>query len=146
MVYAKAGVHPAAAIVRSNRLVIDHKLYWMPVSSDVEAQFLISILNSETARSRVEVLQSEGQFGPRDFDKVMFSLPIPLFDEANSLHVRLATCAQEAETIAAALDITKCRGFKTIRRLIRKSLQDAGMSEQIDLLVSQLLRAPKKHH
>ena len=78
VVYAKAGVKAAAAIVRSARVVIDHKLYWMPVDSEAEAQYLIAILNSETARSRVQKLQSEGQFGPRDFDKVMFQLAHPI--------------------------------------------------------------------
>jgi hypothetical protein len=35
-------------------------------------------------------LQSRGQWGARDFDKVMFTLPIPRFDSAASLHRDLA--------------------------------------------------------
>jgi hypothetical protein len=127
-------------------MIIDHKLYWMAVSTDEEAQFLSAILNSETARSRVEGLQSEGQFGPRDFDKVMFSLAIPLFDKANQLHARLTVAAQDAEKIASTVDISDCRGFQAVRRLIRKSLQDVGILDQIDVLVSDLLRAPTKRH
>jgi hypothetical protein len=139
VVYAKAGVKAAAAIVRSARAVIDHKLYWMPADSEAEAQYLIAILNSETARSRVQKLQSEGQFGPRDFDKVMFSLPIPPFKSTERLHRRISAAAAEAETVAAAVDIEGARGFQRIRALIRRHLAEAGVSQKIDLLVAELL-------
>ena len=49
-------------------------------SSACEARYLVAILNSETARERVEAYQSRGQWGARDFDKVIFNLPIPRFD------------------------------------------------------------------
>jgi hypothetical protein len=38
------------------------------------AGYLASIFNSETARSRTENLQSRGQWGACDFDKVIFNL------------------------------------------------------------------------
>jgi N-6 DNA Methylase len=139
VVYTKAGVRAAAAIVRNNRIVIDHKLYWMATDSELEAQFLVAIFNSETARRRVESLQSEGQFGPRDFDKVMFSLPIPRFSESVSLHAELVRAAQEAERIAAVVNIEDCRGFHAVRRLVRETLKDTGISDRIDSLVAELL-------
>src|SRR5206468_3824256 len=79
VVYSKAGSRPAAAIIRNRSAVIDHKLYWAGAGED-EARYLEAILNSETARAAVRHLQSRGQWGARDFDKVMLSLPIPVFD------------------------------------------------------------------
>jgi hypothetical protein len=148
VVYAKAGVKAAAAIVRSSRVVIDHKLYWMPVDSEAEAQYLIAILNSETARSRVQKLQSEGQFGPRDFDKVMFSLPIPSFSPADDLHLKISAAAAQAETAATSVDIGAARGFQRVRALIRLHLAEAGLSRKIDALVAKLLdgRAGRSVH
>jgi N-6 DNA Methylase len=139
VVYAKAGVKAAAAIVRSARVVIDHKLYWMPADSEDEARYLIAILNSETARSRVQKLQSEGQFGPRDFDKVMFSLPIPSFSPVEELHRKISITAAEAETAAISVDISAARGFQRVRALIRQHLAETGLSRKIDALVATLL-------
>src|ERR1700730_6508993 len=80
VVYAKAGTLPAACNIRDTSFVIGHKLYWSSSASELEAGYLASIFNSETARSRTENLQSRGQWGACDFDKVIFNLPIPRFD------------------------------------------------------------------
>ncbi|HZL00697.1 MAG TPA: N-6 DNA methylase, partial [Caulobacteraceae bacterium] len=90
VVYSKAGTQPAACILRDGAGVIDHMLYWATPDSEDEAYFLTAILNAEEARRRVETLQSRGLFGARDFDKVMFTLPIPRFSAASPLHVALA--------------------------------------------------------
>ena len=86
VVYAKAGILPAAACLKDSRGVVENKLYWAAPNSRQEAYYLVAILNSETARASVEHLQSRGQWGARDFDKVMLSLPIPPFDPRNALH------------------------------------------------------------
>jgi transposase len=69
--------------------VIEHKLYWSSFAAENEALYLAAVLNSETARSRTAALQSRGQWGARDFDKVLFTLPIPRYDNAVSLHTAL---------------------------------------------------------
>ena len=51
IIYAASGTNPAACILRGSSAVIEHKLYWAPVSSEDEAAYLTAILNSETARS-----------------------------------------------------------------------------------------------
>src|SRR5262249_25909861 len=63
VVYAKAGTLPSAAIIEDTRGVIDHKLYWMAVEERQQGLYLACILSSETARSRIEGLQSKGQWG-----------------------------------------------------------------------------------
>jgi hypothetical protein len=137
--YAASGSIPAACVVRDGRAVIEHKLYWLPATSDEEAAFLSSILNSEAARSRVSGLQSEGQFGPRDFDKVIFTLPIPRFDASIALHVALAMLALDAEAVAARVDLPAQLAFQAKRRLIRQALNAQGITARIDTLVHELL-------
>jgi hypothetical protein len=139
VVYAKAGTLPAAAIVRNSNAVIDHKLYWFAPGSESEAAYLTTILNSELARSRVAHFQSKGQFGARDFDKVMFTLPIPRFNRVNGLHEDLAAFGSEAEKLAITVELPKDVRFQRARKLVRDALADAGLAQKIDALVERLL-------
>jgi hypothetical protein len=97
------------------------------------------LLNSETARSRVAALQARGQWGARHFDKVMFNLPIPLFDPSEALHNDLAAAAGEAEKLAAAFRLPETVKFQRARKLIRDALTESGIAPQIDELVARLL-------
>jgi hypothetical protein len=142
VVYAASGTNPAACIIRTSEAVVEHKLYWGAIESEMEAQFLIAILNSEAARVRTEGLQSRGQFGARDFDKVIFSLPIPRFDPAVSLHGELAEAAAQAEALAASVEIPENMKFQRARALVRGSLVEAGIAGRIDQLVARLLDSP----
>ena len=139
VVYAKAGMLPAACMIHDDRAVIDHKLYWMAPTSEAEARYLIAILNSETARARAAQYQSRGQWGARDFDKVMFNLPIPRFDEGAASHRELAAAAARAEAVAAAVELPEGVRFQRARGLVRAALAEAQISQQIDALVADLL-------
>lgn len=140
VIYAASGSQPAAAILQDESAFVEHKLYWAPVQTISEGQYLEAILNSETARSRVEHLQSRGQFGARDFDKLMLDhLPIPEFDVTNSLHAELATQAKLAENIAEEVALPSSVGFQQARKLIREALEAEGVAKDIDVLVHDLL-------
>jgi hypothetical protein len=138
VLYSKAGSLPAAAVLRSGSAVVDHKAYWSAVASEGEAYYLVAVLNSETARQRVEHFQSRGQWGARDFDKVLFELPIPEFDATSALQRELADAAGVAETVASGVDISGM-GFVRARGKIREALREDGIAGQIDELVAQLL-------
>jgi N-6 DNA Methylase len=144
IVYSKAGTLPAAAIVEDARTVIDHKLYWTAVTNRKEGLYLATILGSETTRMKVETLQSRGQWGARDFDKVMFTLPIPRFDPKNQLHKDLAAVGGEAEKAAAKVELADDTHFQTARRCVREALAKAGVSQKINELVTTLLRVNAK--
>lgn len=141
MVYAKAGNQPAACLVTDATAIIDHKLYWAEPAGEDEAYFLIAILNSEEARGRIERLQSRGLFGARDFDKVMFTLPIPRFAAAVDTHRALAAAGRRAETEAAAVALPQGAPFTRARRTVREALIASGVSAEIDGLVATLLEA-----
>lgn len=139
IVYAKAGTLPAASVVRDGAAIIDHKLYWTRAANVAEALYLAAIFNSETARKRIEHQQSRGQWGARDFDKVIFNLPIPRFDAKVKLHRDLAKAAEEAESVAAAVALPEGVKFQRARKLVRDALAKAGASQKIDQLVADLL-------
>ena len=139
VVYSKAGTIPAATVVRDGAAIAENTLYWFGASSEKEAAFLTVILNSEAARKKVADLQSRGQWGARHFDKVMFTLPIPLFDEKKALHRRLAEAGIEAEALAAQVPLPDGVKFQRARKLVRDALAEAGISQRIDALVEQLL-------
>lgn len=139
VVYAKAGTLLAATVVRDSNFVIDHKLYWSAPTSEGEACYLTAILNSETARARAEKWQSRGQWGARDFDKVMFNLPILRYDAKNETHAALAKAAAKAEKIAATVAFPEGVKFQRARKFVRDALLDAGVAQEIDALVARLL-------
>jgi hypothetical protein len=77
-------------------------------------------------------------WGARDFDKLMFELPIPSFDGANDLHQDLVGAAKEAERIAADVPLGAMH-FVAARRRIRAALADARIAGRIEGLVAELL-------
>lgn len=139
VVYAKAGSLPAAMVLRDQSAVIDHKLYWTVPANQQEANYLVAILNSETARARGERFQSRGQFGARDFDKVMFNLPIPRFDSKLALHRKLAAAGASAEAIASAVELVEGEKFQRARKRVRDGLIANGIAGEIERLVDKLL-------
>jgi hypothetical protein len=139
VVYAASGTIPAACLLRASSAVIEHKLYWSAVANESEALYLAAILNSETVRSRTAGLQSRGQWGARDFDKVVFTLPIPRFDGTASLHTDLAIAARDAERVAAEVALPENVKFQRARKLIRDALIDAGIAPRIETLVTRIV-------
>jgi SAM-dependent methyltransferase len=139
VLYAASGTLPTACLWRDIRGIVEHALYWMGAASEAEGMYLTAIFNSETARKRAEQYQARGQWGARHFDKVMFNLPIPRFDQKNALHRSLAAAAAEAEKVATAVELPENVRFQRARRLIREALAEAGVSGKIEDLVAKLL-------
>ena len=144
VVYCTSGTHMAAGIVTDRNAVIDTKLYWAPVRDISEAHYLVAVLTSEATRRRFAPLQSRGQWGARDFHKVMWTLPIAEFDPANPLHTALATAGHHAQTIAAQVPLKESTYFITARRQIRRALAQDGVAMKIDRLVGGTARRQLK--
>jgi hypothetical protein len=144
VVYAASGTLPAACVVRDDRAVVEHALYWFAPEGLEEAHYLSVILNSDAGRGAVARLQAVGQFGARHFDKVMFTLPIPRFDPSDELHEKLAALATQAEAAASAVAFDEGVKFQRARKLVREALTEAGISQQIDEAVRELLSLPKE--
>jgi hypothetical protein len=140
VVYSQAGVRLAAARVENARAVIDHKLYWATASTVDEARYLSAVLNSAELTERVRPYQSRGEFGPRDFDKYVFHVPIPLFDPDYASHVALVRLGERAEAVAAQVDVEGV-GFQRARRRVREALEEDGVGQELEESVSSLLDA-----
>lgn len=137
--FAASGTRPAAVILRERSGVVEHALYWCAVAGEAEGHFLLGILNSEAARLRIMNMQARGEQGARHFDKLMFTLPIPLFDARDPLHADLAAAAAAAEALAAAVPLAADMPFQRARGAIRTALRESGLAERIDALVADLL-------
>ncbi len=142
VICAASGTLPAAAVLSEQEAVLEHALYWAATGKR-EAQYLTAILNSEAARSRVAAMQARGQWGPRHFDKLMFELPISMFDVNDPLHQELAAAAERAAEVSAGVPLKEGTHFVTARKLIRTALHDHGIAQEIEELVKRLLKNPE---
>lgn len=115
------------------------KAYWAAARSIDEARYLTAVLNSATVLNRIIPMQPRGWRDPRDFDNLVWELPIPEFDRRQSLHCELADAAAEAERVAAVVLLREGAHFMRQRRTIRDALAENGLASQIDTLVIQLL-------
>ena len=139
VVYTKSGNTLAAAIVSDSRTVIDHMLYWAPVSSTAEGRYLCGVLNAPCFTEAVHPYQSTGAFGPRHFDKYVWMPKTPVFDPSASLHLALVGLAEKAEAVAKGIAPPSRGGFQRHRRDVRDALAAAGLSQQLDEAVAELL-------
>ena len=139
ILYTKAGTRLSACWIEDDDVIVDTKLYWTAANSLEEAAFVATVLNSEIVLDRVRDLQPVGQRDPRDFDNLVWTLPIPEYDAAEALHVDLAAAALHAAEVAARVELPDAAHFTTRRRLIRDALVADGVAETIERLVDALL-------
>jgi hypothetical protein len=141
VVYSKGGMYLAAARLSDPSAVIDHKLYWAAAADVDEARYLTATLNSRTLTELVRPLQARGEHNPRDFDKYVFQIPIPLYDSEQEIHRELVVLAGKAEQISANVALPAGVSFQAVRRRIRAAIDESGIGHTIDALVSKLIRA-----
>ena len=77
VLYTKAGTRLSAATLLDHDAIVDHKAYWASARSAAEAGYLTAILNSAAVLAKITDLQSHGQRDRRDFDNLVWTLPIP---------------------------------------------------------------------
>ena len=139
--YTKSGTNLAAAVVRDEEAIVDHKLYWEPIDSLGEARYLCGFLNSAALQADVRRFQSQGQWGARDFDKYVFKLPIPRFDENDKLQRRIAAAAETAEEIASRVPDVEGEYFTRTRRRVRAALAGHGIAAELERLAGEIFSA-----
>ena len=143
VVYTKSG-EPTAALLRDNEALIDHLLYWIACKSIDEANYLLTIINSNTLYGAVASLMPKSQFGARDLHKHLWKLPIPGFDSGNPLHVRVSEVGEAAGQGAAKqlARLRQDRGELTVtiaRREIRRWLRESKEGKAVERVVGELL-------
>ncbi len=138
VVYGKAGMHVAAALVDDPNAIIDHKLYWGTVATREEGMYLCAILNSPALTEIVRPLMSYGK-DERDIDKAVWQLPIPEFDPLNTTHSRLAEIGEDQAQHIAELVLDESKNFVKLRQVLRDVLAGMPEVEELDQLVRLLI-------
>ncbi|MCZ8150633.1 MAG: hypothetical protein O9325_22600, partial [Roseomonas sp.] len=90
VVFTASGNWISAARIAGDAAIVEHKLYWAVVNSPTEASYLLALLNSPAVVAKIADMQSHGEATPRDFDNLVWTLPIPEYDPAETLHRDLA--------------------------------------------------------
>lgn len=139
IVHNKAGTLLSAAMLDDPCVVIDHKAFWTLARNLEEARYLTTVLNSASVLERIVPMQPRGWRDPRDFDNLVWELPIPEYDRREQLHRDLAEAAVQAERVAAIVLLKERVHFTAHRRAIREALMADGIAAQIDALVTRLL-------
>ena len=140
VLYNTSGTRLCAARLDATDGIVDMKAYWTSVRSSAEAYYLLAILNSAAALAKITDLQGIGEAGTkRDFASLVWTLPIPEFDDTELLHRDLAAAARRAETAAALVPLTEAQHFTAKRRAIRAALAEDGIAAEIEALVDALL-------
>lgn len=139
VLYTKAGTRLSACWIENSDAIIDHKAYWAAAGSLEEAAYVTAVLNSALVLERVKDLQPVGQRDPRDFDNLVWTLPIPEYDANDTHHRELAESALHAADVAAGTPLPDDAYFTTKRAIIRQALEDDGVSQTIERLVDALL-------
>ena len=137
---------PTAALLHDDHAIVDYKLFWTTCKDTQEANYLLSIINSDALYEMVTPLMSKGQFGARDLQKHLWKLPIPEFDSDAPLHAAVSE-AGEAAAEGAAQQLVLLRQQRdrvtvTIaRRELRKWLRQAPEGQAVEDAVGRLLNA-----
>jgi hypothetical protein len=140
VIYTASGSMLSAAPLPGADVIVEHKAYWTSVRSSAEAGYLLAILNSAAALAKISDLQAIGEAGTkRDLDNLIWTLPIPEYDDTEALHRDLAAAAIRAEAVAALVPLTDAQHFTAKRRAIRAALDEDGIAAEIEALVDALL-------
>jgi len=140
IVYTTSGTNLTAAVVESERSIIESNLYWAACPNLIEADYLSAILNSNVANDGVKPMQARGNFGPRHFHLHIWKLPFPEFIPENDLHLKISGLGKSARESVAELDLPLEKGHVALRKLVNQHLIDSGIQGQIDLEVEKLLK------
>ena len=136
---------PTAALLHDDDAIVDYKLFWVACRNRGEANYLLSVINSDALAERVNKYTTPNWAGnTRDLQKHLWKLAIPLFNPDDPLHLELSK-AGGVVTEGTALQLEGLRQERdrvtvTIaRREIRKWLRESKAGKAVEALVRDLL-------
>ncbi|MBN9563183.1 MAG: N-6 DNA methylase [Alphaproteobacteria bacterium] len=139
VLYTASGTRLSACRISASDAFVYHGAYWAAVRGANEAGYLLAIINSNAVLSKITDLQPHGQKDKRHFDNLVWTLPIPEYDDTDPLHRDLAAAAAHAETVAASVALQDAQHFTAKRRAIRAALVADGIAAEIETMVDALL-------
>ena len=150
LAYTSAG-RPTATVIKDHHAVLENALFQTICRSELEAYYVVAIINSDALAKAAETFMPKGLFGARHFHKHGWKLPIPRYDADDRLHVRIselgAAAERECRQLIAPTDImTKPAGeaqSRAARRLLRHTWQpESETAQAVEAAVAELLSHP----
>ena len=146
VVYNQSGA-PTAALLSDNDALVDYTLFWVVCKGIQEANYLLTIINSDTLATAVNKFTTANWAGnTRHLHKHLWKLPIPEFDDSDPLHLAISR-AGEAAAAGAAKQLGQLRQDRpkltvTIaRRELRRWLRESAEGKAVEEGVGELLGA-----
>lgn len=138
VVYNGAGQHLRATRCRRLKVLVEHACYWWDTNSEREAQYLVSVLNSQCLQDAYrECRKSDRHFETHIWNGV----PIPCYEPRNDDHLELAGLCLEAENLVAkilrGLDLSNKQ--EKLSQQIKDALKESGISDRIDEAARKVL-------
>ncbi|MFF2058971.1 N-6 DNA methylase [Rhodococcus qingshengii] len=139
IVYSLSGTVLVAALVHQLDAVIEQSLLWAAVPDEVEAYYLLGVLNSEAFLKKVTPHQSKGEKTARHFSKDIFKVGPTPFDSSSDLHQTIAQAAAKLEQVAQEVQLPPHFNGLTSRRAVRKALVTAPEWATLNVAVEAAL-------
>jgi hypothetical protein len=100
IVYNASGSNLKAAVINNEnqKIIIGSENYYYSTDSEDEAYYLSSILNAPNLSKKIKQIKSS-----RHIHKRPFMFPIPIYNEDNPIHVKLAKIGKKCHTIVYEL-------------------------------------------
>ena len=141
VLYPASGDVMRAARHQVGNAVVEHALYWYRAHTSAEAAYLTILLNATCLQQAYKDSRQSG----RHFDlHPWHKVPIPRYDQTNTLHRKIATLCKSAETIAErtvsqVLKATPSKGQVGLSKAVRKALAETGVEAAINGCAQRLL-------
>jgi SAM-dependent methyltransferase len=151
VLYNSSGAHVCACVQKNelikveingqnvllNGFVVESKTYYFETFNELEAFFLVSVLNSALVSKLIKPMKAL-----RDIHKKVLEFPIPKFNLSNPIHSQLAElgklCSQKVTEWLKSDKQSQTQNTEALRGIIREMLQEE--LKEINNLVSQILR------
>ncbi len=144
VLYNTSGTNISACILNTRKLdkpfYADAKTYWYDAANEIEAYYLLGILNSKIANELIKPFQSKGLLGPRDIHTKALEIPFPQFDKGNSDHVEVSKLSKKASLkIKSLYEKNRVNGSlasqrKQCREAVNKEIKQ--ITEQVKRILS----------
>ena len=141
VLYPGSGDNMRGARTHAGGAVVDSTLYWLVCRTEVEAGYLVALLNAGCLRRAFSECKESGRhFNLFPWRKV----PIPKFDPRDRKHNRLAQLCSEAERIAERrvrkeLADRPDLGQPGLSKAVRAAVMESRTGRDIERLAAQLL-------
>ena len=140
VVYPACGDIMRASCLQAGAAVMDSSVYRQRMNSHAEARYLVAVLNAPSLEKAFRLARTNG----RCFHKSPWeNVPIPAWDEANSIHQDLSLLSEIAEESVKEMDLPT--GQIAASKRIRKKLSEDGTLGEIDALVKEILPKHVSH-